>query len=105
MLLAATRNLTLRSFGQQSASLATSALSATERAKQLAGYAAVDQVFAPLLQERKHCAIGLGSGSTIEYAIKRIAQLQVSNCVFVPTSFQTKHLILQHNLTLASLDQ
>lgn len=96
---------TLRSFTRLQASLSTSALSATERAKELAGITAVDQVVIPLLNEKKHCAIGLGSGSTIEYAIKRIAALQATNCAYVPTSFQTKHLILQHKLRLASLEE
>ncbi|CAD5123346.1 DgyrCDS11700 [Dimorphilus gyrociliatus] len=52
--------------------------------------------------------VGIGSGSTIVYAVERIAErvknenLKIS-CV--PTSFQAKQLITEHELTLSDLER
>jgi len=52
--------------------------------------------------------IGIGSGSTIVFAVKRLAErvaaenLQV-RCV--PTSFQAKQLILENSLPLSDIEQ
>ncbi len=52
--------------------------------------------------------LGIGSGSTVVYAVERIAELKKEKKLdlkCVPTSFQAKQLILQHKLELVSLDQ
>lgn len=61
------------------------------------------------MQDLVHCkpsVIGLGSGSTIVYAIEQLAKTQFAKTVVcIPTSFQTRQLILAHNLKLGSLEQ
>ena len=51
--------------------------------------------------------IGIGSGSTVVYAVERIAH-KVKNdnlkVICVPSSFQAKQLIIEHNLTLGDLN-
>uniref|UniRef100_A0A672HX32 ribose-5-phosphate isomerase n=1 Tax=Salarias fasciatus TaxID=181472 RepID=A0A672HX32_SALFA len=52
--------------------------------------------------------VGVGSGSTIVYAVDRLAERvrqEKLNIVCVPTSFQARQLILQHGLTLSDLDR
>lgn len=52
--------------------------------------------------------VGIGSGSTIVYAVKRLADRVKSenlNLKCVPTSFQARQLILEHNLHLSDLEQ
>ncbi|MHA2007623.1 MAG: ribose 5-phosphate isomerase A [Promethearchaeota archaeon] len=52
--------------------------------------------------------IGIGSGSTVVYAVEKIAELNREknlNLKCVPTSFQSYQLIVQNGLTLTSLDQ
>ncbi|MFX1506560.1 MAG: ribose 5-phosphate isomerase A [Promethearchaeota archaeon] len=52
--------------------------------------------------------LGIGSGSTVVYAVKKIAELVKSqdlNLRCIPTSFQSFQLIIENGLTLASLDQ
>ncbi|KAG0162938.1 ribose-5-phosphate isomerase rki1 [Apophysomyces sp. BC1015] len=72
-----------------------------DQGKRLAAYRAVDDVL-----ETTHRIVGLGSGSTIKFALERIAQKpHLHDIVFVPTSFQTKQLILEHGLRLGSIDQ
>ncbi|KAL0095147.1 ribose-5-phosphate isomerase [Phycomyces blakesleeanus] len=84
-------------------SLATHSLSKAERGKQLAAYRAVDEMLDSSLEKG---IIGLGSGSTIEHAIERIHQRKdLHSVVYVPTSFQTKRLILHYNLRLGNIDQ
>ncbi|GCC19949.1 ribose-5-phosphate isomerase [Chiloscyllium punctatum] len=73
-----------------------------EEAKKKAGYMAVDN------HVQNNQALGIGSGSTIVYAVDRIAKrVQDENLkiVCVPTSFQARQLILQHQLTLSDLDR
>lgn len=76
--------------------------SVINEAKQAAGIAAVDKFV------KTGQVIGIGSGSTIEYAVSRIAKrvenenLKVS-CV--PTSFQARQLILKYNLVLTDLER
>lgn len=52
--------------------------------------------------------IGIGSGSTIVYAVERLAEKiatkQLSNIICVPTSFQARQLILRNNLNLGNLE-
>ncbi|CAO0800745.1 unnamed protein product [Mucor circinelloides] len=71
-----------------------------ERGKRWAGYSAMKYLI-----QSKPSVIGLGSGSTIVYAIEYLKQHQFSSdVVCIPTSFQTRQLILQSNLRLGSLD-
>ncbi|XP_066575953.1 ribose-5-phosphate isomerase [Amia ocellicauda] len=73
-----------------------------EEAKKRAGYAAVDN------HVQNNQAVGVGSGSTIVYAVDRLAERvrqEKLNIVCVPTSFQARQLILQHGLTLTDLDR
>lgn len=53
-------------------------------------------------------ALGIGSGSTIVYAVERIAERvkdEKLHLLCVPSSFQAQQLITQHNLTLSDLDR
>ncbi|XP_041726066.1 ribose-5-phosphate isomerase [Coregonus clupeaformis] len=73
-----------------------------EEAKKLAGYAAVDN------HVQNNQVVGVGSGSTIVYAVDRLAERvrqEKLNIVCVPTSFQARQLILQRGLTLSDLDR
>lgn len=73
-----------------------------EEAKKLAGYAAVDN------HVKNNQALGIGSGSTIVHAVKRLAERvkeENLHVVCVPTSFQARQLILQNGLTLTDLDR
>ncbi|KAF1805352.1 ribose 5-phosphate isomerase A-domain-containing protein [Mucor lusitanicus] len=71
-----------------------------EKGKQWAGYSAMKYLI-----QAKPSVIGLGSGSTIVYAIEYLKQHPFSNdVVCIPTSFQTRQLILQNSLKLGSLD-
>ena len=52
--------------------------------------------------------VGIGSGSTIVFAVEHIAARSKSENLAlrcVPTSFQARQLILQHGLTLSDLEQ
>lgn len=73
-----------------------------EEAKKLAAYAAVDN------HVQNNQVVGVGSGSTIVYAVDRLAERvrqEKLNIVCVPTSFQARQLILQHGLSLSDLDR
>uniref|UniRef100_A0A673IJB2 ribose-5-phosphate isomerase n=1 Tax=Sinocyclocheilus rhinocerous TaxID=307959 RepID=A0A673IJB2_9TELE len=73
-----------------------------EEAKKLAAYAAVDNHI------QNNQVVGVGSGSTIVYAVDRLTERvrqEKLNIVCVPTSFQARQLILQHGLTLSDLDR
>ncbi|CAG4964695.1 unnamed protein product [Parnassius apollo] len=72
-----------------------------EKAKQVAAFRAVDEFV------KSDCVFGVGSGSTVVYAVQRLAErveLENLKVVCIPTSFQAKQLILKHNLTLGELD-
>ncbi len=52
--------------------------------------------------------LGIGSGSTVVYAIKKIAEINKAKNMdlkCIPTSFQSRQLIVENGLTLVSLDQ
>ena len=52
--------------------------------------------------------IGIGSGSTVVHAVKRIAKLKKEKDLdlkCIPTSFQSYQLIVENGLSLASMDQ
>lgn len=56
---------------------------------------------------RKGQIVGIGSGSTIVFAVERIAEKnrkESLNLVCIPTSFQARQLIQDHGLTLGSLE-
>lgn len=72
-----------------------------EGAKKAAATMAVDEII------KNSTTIGIGSGSTIVYAVARIAQLSQSNSLkptCIPTSFQAHQLITEHGLPLGSLN-
>ena len=51
--------------------------------------------------------IGIGSGSTIVYGIERLAERvkdEKLNIICIPTSFQSKQLIVQNNLKIGELE-
>ncbi|KYN36398.1 Ribose-5-phosphate isomerase [Trachymyrmex septentrionalis] len=72
-----------------------------ENAKKSAAYKAVNEYV------HNNSAIGIGSGSTIIYAVQRLAERVVEeelNIICVPTSFQSRQLILDNHLTLGDLE-
>jgi len=79
----------------------SAAATAVESAKRLAARAAVDAYV------KSGHRVGIGSGSTVVYAVERIAE-RVKNDGFkltcVPSSFQARQLIIEHGLTLSDLE-
>lgn len=73
-----------------------------EQGKKLAAIKAVEETINP----NKHKVIGIGSGSTIKYAIDQIAQREdLKHLIYIPTSYQTKQLITDMKLTLGTLEE
>ncbi|XP_068194661.1 ribose-5-phosphate isomerase [Antennarius striatus] len=86
----------------QTSSSGLSGATMAEESKKLAAYAAVDN------NVQNNQVVGVGSGSTIIYAVDRLVERvrqEKLNLVCIPTSFQSRQLILQHGLTLSSLDR
>lgn len=57
---------------------------------------------------KKNMIVGIGSGSTIVYAVERLGVLNKEknlNLKCIPSSFQSYQLIIQNNLDLVSLEQ
>jgi ribose 5-phosphate isomerase A len=57
---------------------------------------------------KKNMVLGIGSGSTVVYAVKKIAEMNKIdslNLKCIPTSFQSYQLIVENGLNLVSLDQ
>jgi ribose 5-phosphate isomerase A len=76
-------------------------LSTIEKAKRLAAHAAVHDHFPQLAR-----VVGIGSGSTIIYAVEKILQRKdLENVVFVPTGFQSRELIVQGGLRLGEITE
>lgn len=78
----------------------TAELTPIEAAKRLAARTAVDDYV------KDGFKIGVGSGSTIVYAVERLAERAKEEGLrieCVPTSFQSEQLVLDAGLTLASL--
>lgn len=76
-------------------------MSTLDKAKQIAAYKAVDEYV------KNNSVIGIGSGSTVVFAVERLAEkVKTDNLqiVCVPTSFQSRQLIIKHNLTLGDLE-
>ncbi|XP_041972662.1 ribose-5-phosphate isomerase [Aricia agestis] len=72
-----------------------------EQAKQVAAYRAVDEFVT------NDCVFGVGSGSTVVYAVQRLAErVETENLkvICIPTSFQAKQLITKHKLILGELE-
>ncbi|XP_045763427.1 ribose-5-phosphate isomerase [Maniola jurtina] len=72
-----------------------------EQAKQVAAYRAIDEYV------KNNSIFGVGSGSTVVYAVQRLSErVETENLkvVCIPTSFQAKQLIIKHNLLLGELD-
>ncbi|KAI0828507.1 ribose 5-phosphate isomerase [Trametes gibbosa] len=77
--------------------------STVEASKRLAAWTAVDRHILP-----EHKVIGIGSGSTVPYVVERIVSQGRSmnkDRVFIPTSFQSKELIVNAQLLLGDVDQ
>ncbi len=53
---------------------------------------------------KENMILGIGSGSTIVYAVKKIAEMKM-NIKCIPTSFQSHQLILKNKLKLVTLGQ
>ena len=73
-----------------------------EDAKKKAGYAAVDDYI------KDKMVVGIGSGSTVVYAVERLVQRvkeEKLDVVCIPTSFQSIQLIAEGGLKLGGLDQ
>ncbi|KAJ2163331.1 hypothetical protein IW143_004956, partial [Coemansia sp. RSA 520] len=78
--------------------------SLVEQSKRSAAFAAVDKHVLPSVR-----VLGIGSGSTVVYAVDRLLELKNQNklnpdLVCVPTSFQSKQLITDAGLRSADLD-
>lgn len=72
-----------------------------DQAKKIAAYKAIDE------HVKSGYVVGIGSGSTIVFAVERLAQRVKSEnlkVLCVPTSFQARQLILKHNLDLTDLE-
>ncbi|MFW9896801.1 MAG: ribose 5-phosphate isomerase A, partial [Candidatus Thorarchaeota archaeon] len=73
-----------------------------EQGKKNAAILAVEENIKPGM------VLGIGSGSTVVYAVEKIAELNKTknlNLKCIPTSFQSYQLIVGNELTLVSLDQ
>ncbi|KAM3589076.1 ribose-5-phosphate isomerase rki1 [Umbelopsis sp. WA50703] len=75
--------------------------SAVETGKKAAAFRAVDENISA-----DHKVVGIGSGSTVIYAVERILQRpELHHIVYVPTSFQSLQLITDGGLKLGSVEQ
>ncbi|MFX1313299.1 MAG: ribose 5-phosphate isomerase A [Promethearchaeota archaeon] len=73
-----------------------------EKGKRLAAEKAVEE------NVKKNMVIGIGSGSTIVYAVQHIARMNQKNSLnlkCIPSSFQSYQLIIENELNLASLEE
>lgn len=85
-----------------------------EIGKRAAAKFAVDKHLLPILQRPGPAVIGIGSGSTIVYAVERLAQLlgqpqqppvKATPIHFLPTSYQSRQLLLDHRLPVSDCTQ
>lgn len=72
-------------------------MTSLESAKRAAAFKAVD------VHVKDGAVIGVGSGSTVVYAVERLAERNL-RVTCVPTSFQAKQLLAEKNLTIGDLD-
>ncbi|KAI9276362.1 ribose-5-phosphate isomerase [Sporodiniella umbellata] len=76
-------------------------LSTTEKGKQWAAKKAMSDIL-----RSKPSVVGLGSGTTIVYAVEALKKSALAQTmVFIPTSFQTRQLLLESKLRLGTLEQ
>lgn len=79
----------------------TTTVTSLEAAKRLAAYKAVD------VYVKTNTVVGIGSGSTVVYAIQRLAERVAAeklNVTCIPTSFQARQLLLENGLTCSDLE-
>ena len=72
-----------------------------DSAKKIAAYKAVDEWV------KDNTVIGIGSGSTVVYAVNRIKERVEKEkllLICVPTSFQARQLIISNNLVMGELE-
>jgi ribose 5-phosphate isomerase A len=73
-----------------------------KKAKQLAGYAAVD------MYVKSNMVVGLGTGSTAAYAVERVGYKlktgEITDIVCIPTSVATENQAMSLEIFLATLD-
>lgn len=72
-----------------------------ESAKKIAAEKAVNE------HVKNNLVVGIGSGSTIVYAVNRLVErvkTEKLNVICIPTSFQAKQLIVNNGLTLGELE-
>lgn len=75
--------------------------SSVESAKKIAAFQAVNN------HVNNNMIVGIGSGSTVVYAVQRLAERvkqEKLNISCIPTSFQAKQLIINNNLNLTELE-
>ncbi|MHA1974536.1 MAG: ribose 5-phosphate isomerase A [Candidatus Hodarchaeales archaeon] len=73
-----------------------------ESAKQKAAIKAIEDTI------QENMIIGIGSGSTIVFAVKELARLNIKSnlkLICIPSSFQSYQLIVENGLTPGTLDQ
>ncbi|KAK8734861.1 hypothetical protein OTU49_005698, partial [Cherax quadricarinatus] len=78
-----------------------SAMDQVESSKKAAAYKAVDN------HVKDAYRVGIGSGSTVVYAVERLAQRvhkEGLKVLCIPTSFQARQLIINHDLELSDLE-
>nr|XP_029713418.1 ribose-5-phosphate isomerase [Aedes albopictus] len=88
-----------RTFGTVTAAATKMSL---DQAKKIAAFKAVDEYV------RDNTVVGVGSGSTVVYAVQRLAErvkTEGLKLVCIPTSFQARQLIIEGGLVLGDLEQ
>lgn len=78
-----------------------------EAGKKAAAIKAVNEFVPSSVESGGDVCVGVGSGSTIVYAVERLAERARSENIklqCVPTSFQAKQLIQKHGLNLSDLE-
>lgn len=78
-----------------------STMTSLEGAKKLAAIEAVNAYV------KNNAVVGVGSGSTVIYAIERLAERvenEKLNIVCIPTSYQAKQLLIKNQLTVGELE-
>lgn len=72
-------------------------------AKRFAAHLAVEE------NVSSNTTIGIGSGSTVVYAVEKLAEMyhskEITNIICVPTGFQSENLIISNKLPLGTLKQ
>ncbi|ORY84485.1 putative RKI1-D-ribose-5-phosphate ketol-isomerase [Protomyces lactucae-debilis] len=93
-------NSEMSTSSRNSATLDPATLAPVEASKRLAAHKAVDDHF-----PKDAKVIGIGSGSTVIYAVERILMRDdTSQITFIPTGFQSKELITGGRLRLGEID-